>query len=317
MNPFDVVKEPWNTFLVHPLLTVIVALIDLFHDFGLAIVLVTIGIRLVLYPLFVAQIRSQRAMQELAPAMSELKAKYGKDRQRMSEEQMKLYKERGYNPAMGCLPLLVQMPILFAMYAAFIQAGGGVGQAPLTGAEYVTFLPSFVSYPFRPDQPLDTAANWLPWIAAGLAHSDPLKVLPILAGATQLIASIMAQPLKQPVTDDPQAKMMQSMVYYFPLITVFIAWELPAGLGLYWVTTTVFQMVQQYFVTGWGRLPRFVPALANIPSPGERALKIRQGAALAEERADMAALDAQERKPQGRAKDANKGGGRKRKGGKR
>ena len=310
-------EGPWNTLLVHPLLTVFVALFDLFHDFGLAIILVTVGIRLVLYPLFVAQIRSQRAMQELAPAMNELKAKYGKDRQRMSEEQMKLYKERGYNPAMGCLPLLVQMPILFAMYAAFIQAGGGVGQAALTGAEYAKFLPSFVSYPLGLDQPLDTAAHWLPWMTAGLAQADPLHVLPVLAGASQLIASLMAQPAKQPVTDDPQAKMMQSMVYYFPLITVFIAWGLPAGLGLYWVTTTLFQMVQQYFVTGWGRLPRFVPAPANIPSPGERALGRRQVAALAEERADMAALDAQERKPQGQPKDPGKGGGRKRKGGRR
>jgi len=314
----DTLLGPWNGLLVHPLLTLLVAAFNVAHDFGLAIVLVTIGIRLVLYPLFVAQIRSQRAMQELAPAMNELKAKYGKDRQRMSEEQMKLYKERGYNPAMGCLPLLVQMPILFAMYAAFIQAGGGPGQEHvLVGADYAKFLPSFISYPLGSDQSLDTTANWLPWIAGGLAGSDPLKVLPILAGATQLIASIMAQPLKQPVTDDPQAKMMQSMVYYFPLITVFIAWELPAGLGVYWVTTTVFQMVQQYFVTGWGRLPRFVPALANIPSPGERALRIRQGAALAEERADMAALDAKERKPQAQPKDASRGGGRKRKGGRR
>ena len=298
--------ELWNSLLVHPLLTLFVALFNLFGDFGLAIVLVTIGIRLVLYPLFVAQIRSQRAMQELAPALNELKAKYGKDRQRMSEEQMKLYKERGYNPAMGCFPLIVQMPLLFAMYAAFIQAGGGAGSEALVGSQYATFLPSFVPYPFGPDQPLSTAAHWLPWIADGLAHPDPFKVLPVLAGATQLVASIMAQPAKQPVTDDPQAKMMQSMVYYFPLITVFIAWSLPAGLGLYWVTTTVVQIVQQYFVTGWGRLPRFVPALANIPSPGERALAIRQRAALEEERQDMAALDARERAPKERSRTQKK-----------
>ena len=67
------------------------------------------------------------------------------------------------------------------------------------------------------------AANWLPWITAGLAHPDPLKVLPVLAGVRQLVASIMAQPAKLPVTDDPQAKMMRSMVYYVPPITVFIA----------------------------------------------------------------------------------------------
>jgi membrane protein insertase Oxa1/YidC/SpoIIIJ len=80
---------------------------------------------------------------------------------------------------------------------------------------------------------------------------------------------------------------MQSMQYYFPLITVFIAWSLPAGLGLYWVTTTLFGIVQQYFVSGWGQLPRFLPFLRNIPSPADRTLAARQQAALEEERRDM------------------------------
>src|SRR3972149_11176582 len=117
----------WNAFLVHPVINLLVAAYGLLSDFGLAIVLVTVALRLVLYPLFVTQIRSQRAMQEVGPALNELKAKYGKDRQRMAEEQMRLYKERGYNPAMGCLPLLLQMPILFAMYSALQQVGCGLG----------------------------------------------------------------------------------------------------------------------------------------------------------------------------------------------
>jgi len=112
--------EPyWNFLLVHPLISVLVAAYDLVADFGFAIVAVTIAIRLALYPLFKIQIRNQRAMQELAPAIAELKTKYGSDRQRMSQAQMKMYAERGYNPAMGCLPLLWQMPLLLAMYSAF------------------------------------------------------------------------------------------------------------------------------------------------------------------------------------------------------
>src|SRR5258708_17050544 len=114
----------WNFVLVHPLISLLVGAYDLTRDFGLAIVLVTVAIRLALYPLFVTQIRNQRAMQELAPAMNELKAKYGSDRQRLGQEQMKLYKERGYNPPMGCLPILLQMPLLLAMYAAFTQSPG-------------------------------------------------------------------------------------------------------------------------------------------------------------------------------------------------
>jgi YidC/Oxa1 family membrane protein insertase len=285
------ITDLWNFLLVHPLLSLLVWAYDiLFRDFGLAIVLVTLAIRLALYPLFVTQIRSQRAMQEVGPALNELKAKYGKDRQRMAEEQMKLYKERGVNPAMGCLPLLIQMPILFAMYAAFQQA------PILTGDQLAGALWPFVPIPVTGSQTLDLTAHWLPWITTcqqngttlnGLGCHDPFGILPILAGATQLIASLMAQPAVQPKTDDPQAKMMQSMVYYFPIITVVIAWQLPAGLAVYWVTTTLFQIVQQYFVTGWGQLTRWVPLLRSIPTPADRTLAQKQTAAIAEVEADM------------------------------
>ena len=287
--------EIWNTLLVHPLISVFVLAYNVIPDFGWAIVAVTIGIRLLLYPLFVAQIRSQRVMQEIAPAMNTLKQKHGKDRQRLSEEQMKLYRERGYNPAMGCLPLLVQMPILFAMYAAFIQVGGGLGQEALKGSDYARFLPPFIANPVGPAETLDLTAHWLPWLTGGLGKPDPglfieyFKVLPILAGVTQLVSSIMAMPAAQQKSDDPQQRMMQSMTYYFPIITVVFAWGFPAGLAVYWVATTLFQIVQQYVVTGWGRLPRFVPALAAIPTPATAALRSAQVATLKEAEADMQA----------------------------
>src|SRR5712692_11520865 len=115
----DFLAPYWNFLLVHPLISLLVGAYDLLPDFGFAIVFITIVIRLALYPLFRVQIQNQRAMQELAPAMNELKAKYGTDKQRLGQEQMKLYQERGYNPAMGCLPILLQMPLLLAMYAGF------------------------------------------------------------------------------------------------------------------------------------------------------------------------------------------------------
>ena len=118
----------WNGILVHPLMALALTMYSVVHDFGLAIILVTILIRLIVYPLYRTQIRSQRAMQELGPAMNQLKAKYGKDRQRFAEEQMKLYKEHGVNPAAGCLPLVLQLPILFALYSALLQLGCGLGK---------------------------------------------------------------------------------------------------------------------------------------------------------------------------------------------
>lgn len=286
--------EIWNTFLVHPLINLLVGAYGLLADFGLAIVLVTVGIRLILYPLFVTQIRSQRAMQEVAPALADLKAKHGKDRQRMAEEQMKLYRERGVNPAMGCLPLLLQMPILFGFYAAMLQMtyglGGGFGGelAPLTGAQFETIRYPFIPNPLEAGDALDLTARWLPWLPEGLGNTDPFYILPVLAGVTQLIASLMAQPAVQPKNLDPQAKMMQSMVYYFPIITVVIAIGLPSGLAVYWVATTVFQIVQQYFVTGWGQLARWLPFLRAIPTPADRSLARGQRAAIAEVERDMA-----------------------------
>jgi YidC/Oxa1 family membrane protein insertase len=276
----------WNFLLVHPLVSLLTAAYDVVHDFGFAVVVVTVAIRLLLYPLFKIQIRNQRSMQELAPAMADLKAKYGTDKQRLGQEQMKLYQERGYNPAMGCLPLLLQMPLLLAMYAAFQFF---VRNPPPDGLEIGGVIWPFLPNPIGPGQTLDLTAHWLPWLSNGLGHPDPFYILPVLAGATQLISSVMFQPAIRPKNVDQQQKMMQSMQYYFPLITVFIAASVPSGLAIYWVTTTLFGIVQQYFVSGWGQLPKFLPFLKRIPSPADRTLAARQQAALDEERRDMAA----------------------------
>lgn len=278
----------WNFLLVHPLVSLLVAAFDVVHDFGLAVVAVTIAIRLLLYPLFVIQIKNQRAMQELAPAIAELKTKYGSDKARMSQEQMKLYKERSYNPAMGCLPLLLQMPLLLAMYSAFQFF---VRTPSPDGVELGNAIWPFLHNPIGAGEHLDLTVRWLPWLES-LGHKDAFYILPVLAGVTQLISSVMFQPAIRPKNVDPQQKMMQTMQYYFPLITVFIASGLPSGLALYWVTTTVFGIVQQYFVSGWGQLPRFLPFLRNIPSPADRTLAARQQAALEEERRDMGAKPA-------------------------
>src|SRR5213594_4571984 len=119
-----IVTDIWNAFLVYPLVNLLVLADYFIHDFGLAVVIVTVAIRLALFPVFRTQVRSSRALQELAPALNDIKKKYGNDRARLQQEQMKLYQERGINPAAGCLPMLIFFPVLFAMYAAFAQVGG-------------------------------------------------------------------------------------------------------------------------------------------------------------------------------------------------
>src|SRR5712692_9779807 len=288
-------EGPWDAFLVHPLMAVALVAYSLVHDFGLAIILVTVAIRLAVYPLYVTQIRSQRAMAELGPAMNELKQKYGKDRQRFAEEQMKLYKEYGVNPMAGCLPLVLQLPILFALYSALLQLGCGLGgggsNCPgLThdAAESILgFLTNIFANPVSAGGTLDTSAHWLPWLTNGLQHPDPLFILPVVAGLAQLVASVMAMPAKPLASTDPNQKMFQSMAYTFPLMTVVLGAQFPSGLTLYWIATTLFQIVQQYFVSGWGQLPKYLKFLNNIPTPADRAMKKETAQMVAEGRAHL------------------------------
>ena len=310
----------WNGLLIHPIMNLTILAYSLVRDFGLAIIIVTVAIRLALYPLYVIQIRSQRAMQEVAPAMAELKRKYGKDRQRFSQEQMKLYSERGVNPAAGCLPLVLQMPLLIALYNSLLQLGCGLGPPPgnlcpgLSHDMVESFRYAFIGNPIPPDGALDTTAHWLPWISRGLQHPDPLFILPVLAGLVQLVASVMAMPATQVKSDDPAQRMTQSMAYTFPLITVVIGAQFPAGLTLYWIATTLFQIVQQYFVSGWGQLPKYLPFLRGVRTPADRELHRREQAAIVEARKDMKDKDdeeSDEREEEAATPNAS-GGGRRR-----
>jgi len=211
---------------------------------------------------------------------------------------MKLYQERGINPAAGCLPMLVFFPVLFAMYAAFQQVGGLSGSHALTVQE----LRDHVLWPFIPapsglsdTDTIDLTAHWLPWVG-NLAHPDHLFFsfigpLPIISAILQLIASVQALPRNPPQTDDPTQRTMQSMTYYLPLITVVFFKDLASGVFIYYITTTIFQIVQQYFVMGWGQLPRWIPALDQIPTPADRAMREREQAAIKEAEADMKLAD--------------------------
>jgi len=316
----DFLLPVWNTFLVHPLINLLILADYFVKDFGLAVVIVTVAIRLALFPVFRAQVRSSRAMQELAPAMNDIKKKFGNDRAKLQQEQMKLYQERGINPIGGCLPMLVFFPVLFAMYAAFQQVGGLSGTHALT----VEQLRDMVLWPFLqftvadmpPDAHIDLAAHWLPWVQ-NLAQPDHVITLPAIGGIgplpiisalLQLVASIQALPRNPAQTDDPTQRTMQSMTYYLPLITIVFFKDLASGVFIYYITTTIFQIIQQYFVMGWGQLPRFIPPLANIPTPADKTMRARERAAIVEAEHDMEEPEAVAASGRG----GNGGGGRRR-----
>src|SRR5438445_1778733 len=312
-----IITEVWNAFLVHPLINLLVLADYFVHDFGLAVVIVTVAIRLALFPVFRAQVRSSRAMQELAPAMNDIKKKFGSDRAKLLQEQMKLYKERGINPIGGWLPMIVFFPVLFAMYAAFQQVGGlGGGAHALT----VEQLRDTVLWPFlqftvadRPtNETIDLTAHWLPWVKSladpDLALFGLIGPLPIISSLLQLVASIQALPRNPVQTDDPTQRTMQSMTYYLPLITIVFFRTLASGVFIYYITTTIFQIIQQYFVMGWGQLPRWIPPLANIPTPADKTMRAREQAAIAEAEHDMEEPEAMAAS----GRNANGGGGRRR-----
>ncbi|HEV2654923.1 MAG TPA: YidC/Oxa1 family membrane protein insertase [Ktedonobacteraceae bacterium] len=241
----------FNLIFTYPIFNGLVLLYHLFGDFALSIIVLTLIIKLLLFPLTLKQLKSMKATQALQPQMQEIKKKYGKDQQGQAVAMQALYKEYGVNPLSGCLPLLVQLPVLYGMYYAFRTFLGTSKVSDLNNIVY-PFVPHFTNYP-------NIYLNWFTFInhswTISLAHPDPTHILPIIAGLATFIQLRMSQPKTAPgATPDPSTQSMKMMQYVMPLVTLFFGWTFPAGLALYWTVSTTFQAVQQFFVTGWGSL---------------------------------------------------------------
>ena len=223
----------FNEALYRPLFNGLIFLYNIIPlpDFGVAIILLTIIIRLVLYPLNQKAITSQKALGELQPQIKDVQNKYPTDKVKQSQAMMELYKKNNINPASGCLPLLIQLPILIALYQVFWN-----GLNP----DSLTALYSFVARP----------AQVNPMFLGLISLAESNYGLAILAGIFTFWQSKMMVSVQSNVGQgtDFSAAMNKQMVYFMPLFTVFISWKLPAGLVLYWVVTTLAGIAQQYFV---------------------------------------------------------------------
>lgn len=216
----------------------------LVSSWALTIILFTVVVKLITLPLTLQQLRSSKAMQQVQPQLQALQKQYGKDREKLLQEQMKLYKEYNVNPAAGCLPMLVQMPVWIGLYQALFNLSG-----VMEGSRFF-----WITDLAKPEVPgIDAIFGWPPVI----------PVLALLTGATQWVV----QKMMSPQTTDPQQQMMQSMMQFMPLMFIFFSLSVPAGLVLYWVTSNVFMIVQQYFISGWGSL-RPTPAVASAGANG-------------------------------------------------
>jgi YidC/Oxa1 family membrane protein insertase len=238
--------------IVGPLTQLLMLLTGVLRSYGLAIIIFTILVRAVLAPLNLRQLRSAKKMSALAPKIKELQQKYKGNREELTRAQMALYKEEGVNPAAGCLPLLIQMPILYALFFVFQRLA-----KPTAGAIYhQPFLW------FTLDKPDNLFGHFF------LGPHSFWGPLPLLAGVAQWVQSRM---MMQP-TSDPQQRTTQQIMQFMPLMIIVFAVNYPSGLALYWVTSTLFSIVLQYFITGWGQLftsPFRVPE-APPPPAGPR-----------------------------------------------
>lgn len=196
-------------------------------DYGVAIILLTVAVRVILLPLNVSQMRAMRKMQELAPKAKELQAKYKNDPQRLNQETMKLYREHGVNPVAGCLPLLLQFPILIALFQAF--------QNPNLNAEAV---PAFLGLNlFLPSSGQHALVVGLGGIALPLGAR--YLVLPALAALTTYWQTVASTPAGA----DPSQRVM---LYIMPVMIGYFSLTFPAGLSLYWVVSNLLSILQTY-----------------------------------------------------------------------
>ena len=263
---------------------------------GWAIIALTLVVRGVLIPLFRLQLVSQRRIQMLQPEMREIQKRFKGDRVKAQQAQQELYKERGINPLSGCLPLLLQLPLLFIMYS--VIQNGITNQDPnamlnVLGVQVVTIDcqnvdAAGVVNPYEPCMdthvPIlgDVSKPQVLFTVVGIG----ISILAITSALLQLIQSRMMLPPPDPENTDPNVRIQRQMMLFLPAISIFYGGFLPAGLFIYWIVATLFSIIQQYLIVGWGGMfpilgrqpafardhtPRFPVQMPPPPDPSKRA----------------------------------------------
>ncbi len=257
MQIFEIVTKPLGFLLV--------TLYSFIHNYGLTLIVFTFLVKLIILPLTIKQQKSMAETQKIQPLLAEIQAKYKTDKTKLNEETMKLYKEHNVNPAGGCLPLLIQMPIIISLYWVITQ--------PLTymfglNADQIASLKAATGV--MSIQEIDVAKNLTAEIINNLgltsvriidfnflgldlgatpSYSQPsvLWIIPILAAASTYFVSKLSAPAKNPNAPvNEMANSMATMNKIFPLMTAWFTFSFPAGVGLYWVVSNGFQILQQY-----------------------------------------------------------------------
>ena len=249
--------DPWSLIVLNPVLNVLIALSSVLGgNFGLAIIALTVIVRLALLPLTLKQLKATKALQGMQPKIQELQKKYGKSQQKLQQEMKKLYAEAGVNP-LGCLwPMLVQFPVWIALYQSIMRALATTPDSLLDLSRHLYSWPVVT-------QAIPCGSQFL-WL--NLGYPDSTLILAVIVGGTMWVQQKM---VTGPSPDPRQQSMNRMMQMMMPLMFAVFTLMFPSGLALFWAVSNVIGIVIQYFVTGWGYL-RPKPSTELAPVHGSK-----------------------------------------------
>ena len=268
----EILSEVWNGVLIRPMINSLVLLYAVaFSNFGLAIILFTVAVRAAMIPLSIRQSRSMKAMTALQPKMKDLQERYKNDRQKLSQETMKLYREHGVNP-IGCLgPLVIQMPIFLGLFWAL---RGTLPSTPERLADLSRHLYSWLPM-VHEAVPLNGQFLWLDLAEFSSANPIPF-LLPILVGVSMFVMQKMTT---MPSTTPQQESTNRMMLWLMPGMFGVFTLSFEAGLALYWIVSNIVGIVIQGFVTGWQPLLDLPKSIINLGRPSTTETPAAEGPA--------------------------------------
>lgn len=266
----QIVGDIFNTIFLAPVFNILVIILKSLESFGVpgalgwAIILLTILIRLITWPLMSQQLKSAKKMAELKPHLDELRKKHDKDKTAYANAQAKLFKDHGYNPAAGCLPTLIQIPVIISLYQGISSLFNGT-----VGLEHINYFlysavgklnsapnPYFLGFDLSSKPSAFASVGWL------------VLLVPVVTALLQFLQSRMMTPavgkpypndskkelVEKKEEEDSMAAVQNQMMFMMPLMIGYFAYNFPVGLAIYWNTFSILGIYQQYQVSGWGGL---------------------------------------------------------------
>lgn len=262
----QIIYDIFNHIFFAPIVNLLVGILHTLDSYrisgplGFSIIILTVFIRVLIWPLMSSQLKSAKKITELKPHLDHLKLKHKEDKQALASAQMALYKEHGINPAGGCLPLIIQFPIIIALYQSILALFSG----DLTKLNQFIYIDSWklTSAPDMNFFGLNLGAKPTEFLSSNMAVA--LAVPLVTAGLTlfqskmmisKVVGKVLAKTTKDETSKEDYSQVMQTqMLYMMPAMIGFFSFQFPIGLAIYWNTFTLLGILQQYLISGWGGL---------------------------------------------------------------